>query len=96
MIIKIEKLLEEEGDKIFKPHQESDKISYEDKLDQHVKEITDIRKPKSEMDNVDITFFRAVRKIKKGAYVNLYFYTYILIIFLYKYKYKLFQDAAIP
>jgi hypothetical protein len=81
MIIKIEKLLEEEGDKISKPHSESDKISYEDKLDQHVKEITDIRKPKSEMDNVDITFFRAIRKIKKGAYVNLYFYTFLHIFF---------------
>jgi len=37
-----------------------------------VKEITDIRKPKNEMDNVDMTFFRAVRKIKKGAYVYIY------------------------
>ena len=36
------------------------------------------------MDNVDMTFFRAVRKIKKGAYVYIYIYM------------NNQQDAALP
>ena len=39
-------------------------------------------KPKNEMDNVDMTFFRTVRKIKKGAYVYIYMNNQ--------------QDAALP